>query len=109
MECDISAGPKNGTLTSYPYNLDRKGSVSTSFKQISDPKGRSDIQLFNDIFDSANKYKNNLNYGPLVLGDSYNSNSYTRGILEDVGIINPPLPDGLFYPGWTKPVSLKKP
>ncbi len=110
LECDVSAGPSTGgKMEPYTYNTDRKGGLSKYYTSIKDPKGRSDKELFNDILKSSGKYKNDLFYDPVALGGCYNSNSYTRGILKDVGIKNPPLPANLkWFPGWTKPIPLDK-
>jgi RHS repeat-associated protein len=110
LECDVSAGSSQGRLTAYPFDTDRRGTVSKYVSEpINDPKGRSDIELFNDILDSASKYRNDLFYDPVALGGCYNSNSYVRGLLKDVGFNNPPLPtDDLWFPGWTKPIPIKK-
>ncbi|MBU4488543.1 MAG: hypothetical protein KKI13_05705 [Candidatus Omnitrophica bacterium] len=110
LEADLSGGrSKEGMLTQYPHDLDRMTNPGMSNKPIKDPKGRSDTQLINDILDSASKYDNGLVYDPLAQGGCYNSNSYVRGVLNDAGISNPPLPEsGHFYPGWTHPIPLQK-
>ncbi|MFA4842824.1 MAG: RHS repeat-associated core domain-containing protein [Candidatus Omnitrophota bacterium] len=118
-EATLSANPNwrpnldslYGNLTAYPSNKSDRPSKLKNIQRIQDPLGRSDTQLIKAIINSANKYQNNLPYDPVPAVEDpsvpqpYNSNSYTRGILKDAGIPNPPnLPGG--QPGWDMPIPL---
>ena len=116
LEATLSANPNHkpnfnspffGNLTAYPSDpSDRPDKLKTS-QRIIDPQKRSDTQLIKDIINSANKYKNDLPYDPTPFPPYYNSNSYTRGVLKDAKINNPPNLTGI-KPGWNYPIPLRK-
>ena len=57
------------------------------------------------LFNANANYKNNLDYAlfPNKNSSSYNSNSYTSGILEAVGITPPTLPKSTINAQWSDP------
>jgi hypothetical protein len=105
LEATLSANPRNGILTATPNDLNDRPGELEQMQRILDK--RSDTQLINDIFGSADKYGNNLKYGatPSQSDDSYNSNSYTYGVLNDAGVTNIPNLNG-WEPGADKPIPL---
>jgi RHS repeat-associated protein len=121
LEATLSANPNwklnldslYGNLIAYPSNKSDRPSNLKNIERIIDPLKRSDTQLIRDIINSANKYHNNLPCDPdPSIGDpsveqSYNSNSYTRGVFKDAGIPNPPLLPG-WIPGWDIPIPLNE-
>ncbi len=95
-------------LTQYSYDTDKMTNPGMKIILLNDPQNRSDTQLIKDILNSTVQYDNDLTYDPFALGGCYNSNSYVRGILKSSKIENPPLPDKRLYPGWTKPITLRR-
>ncbi|MDP2922091.1 MAG: RHS repeat-associated core domain-containing protein [Candidatus Omnitrophota bacterium] len=117
LEATLSANPNNkpnlnsffGNLVANPTNFapDRTNNLK-NIQRILDPKRRSDSQLINDFLSSAGKYKDNLPYDPTPwsFDPFYNSNSYTSGIILDVGCLLPNLHG--WEPGADKPIRLNK-
>ena len=98
-----------GTLTATPNIIGDRPERLHDIQRINDPFGRSDTQLIQDIFASAEHYKNNLPYDPTPwsFDPYYNSNSYVYGMLEGAGITDiPNLP--WWEPGADKSIKKKK-
>lgn len=115
MEATFSANPNwkpnlkgaFGRLRANPSTINDRPERLKTIQRIYDPKKRSDTQLIKDIGNSASKYKDNLTYHPFPtsIDPTYNSNSYTSGVLQDAGISDIPK-IGNFKPGANKPIPL---
>ncbi|HXD75460.1 MAG TPA: hypothetical protein VN628_17060, partial [Vicinamibacterales bacterium] len=68
----------------------------------------SEKDIVGGLLRSDGYYHDDLFYScfPTSLDDTYNSNSYTHGLLDKVGLASPLIPFLLryFHPGWQKPV-----
>jgi len=68
------------------------------------PSGMTDTQFIQALIAAAASYQNNQFYALFPVGDAYNSNSYTAGVIIKAGGAPPPLP-GL-KPGYGHPLPL---
>ena len=93
-----------GTLVSDP---NRPSDVELSNKaelQQVDLGGKSEDAVISDLLAADAGYRDDLAYGliPLPFGPGYNSNSYTPGLLQSVGLRPPAVRHNV--PGYNKPV-----
>ena len=94
-------------LTKYPSDIKGDRPENLRHKRIiEDPQKRSDADFINALFKSAAKYKNNLPYDWLAVGKSYNSNSFTAGILKDAAGKDISVDFERWQPGGDKPIPL---
>ncbi len=73
--------------------------------QVVRPSGMTDTQFINSLIKSAEAYQNNATYAPIpsVRGESYNSNSFVSGVIQNAGASSPSLPG--IAPGYDKPLQ----
>jgi len=103
--------PPFGSLQSQPgADLSQQGPPG---EPLSPPAGLSDTQFIDALLSADSYYRNNNNsstpynfdpdQAPFFAG--LNSNSYTAGILNDLGLQVPKFPGNNWTPGFDKPVS----
>jgi RHS repeat-associated protein len=109
-------GQKGGNSNWYNYlgnlqsafNYESDSLVNATFSQIlKTPKGMTDTQFINNLYNAAASYKNNVNYDVFPeLNSGYNSNSYVSGVIGAAGGTPPVLQTyGLFQvPGYYSPI-----
>jgi len=107
------AGVQNGNapnLVSSPNNPgDSPGTACNpgrlkNLTLVPTPAGMTDTQFIQALIAAAGSYQNNLPYAPFPLGDAYNSNSYTAGVIIKAGGTPPALPG--IQPGYGHPIPL---
>jgi len=106
----LSAHPQDNLLVATPNDPGNAQEKLHNLTLVIDPFGRSDAQLIHDIIMTSRQYHNDLPYSevPTSFDATYNSNSYTSGVLRAAAIPNPPdLPE--WQPGYDKPMPLQSP
>jgi hypothetical protein len=107
------AGAQNGNwpnLVSFPnYPRDNPGSEChpgrlKNLTLVPTPAGMTDSQFIRALISEAGSYLNNLPYGLVPFGYSYNSNSYVSGVIIAAGGTPPELPKE--QPGYGHPIPL---
>ena len=109
----LGAGPEGGFLVSNP-NRERDVALDRNNynHDLQLPVNVTEEEMIYRLFATDAAYRDNLDYDFYPQGffgggsDGYNSNSYTRGLLESVGFRDLPRFNGSVVPGWNKPVPL---
>jgi RHS repeat-associated protein len=107
----LGAGPEGGLLVSNP-NRERDVTLDRNNynHDLQLPANVTEEEMIYRLFSADAAYHDNLDYDFYPNGffgggsDGYNSNSYTRGLLESVGFRGLPRFNGSVVPGWSKPV-----
>jgi RHS repeat-associated protein len=76
----------------------------TDLTRVSCPSGISDTDFIRQMLNAARRYRNNELYLPFPGVFTYNSNSYTSGIIRSAGGVPPVLPGS--QPGYNKPLPI---
>lgn len=107
----ISAGPESNRLVSSPNRSSDLGPQEGAV-EFAIPKGKSELQYFNDVARADSAYNDKLDYdlfpaqegqgSIFVPDDGYNSNSFVSGLLGATGVKPPSIDTNL--PGYDKPV-----
>ncbi len=108
----LGAGPESGMLVN---GINRERDLDISIKmdrQVVDINSQSEDVVISSLISGHNSYKNKLDYDLFpaqegkgvwyIADDSYNSNSYTSGLLNSTGLNAPAI--NVNVPGYTKPV-----
>ena len=113
----MGAGPEkvndiNRLVSDYGRDRDvdrpNNGSIELDPKLCSNDK--TEDELIQELFDIDSRYGDDAIYElfPKSGSNGYNSNSYTRGLLEKSGYLIPyPEPQVYNVPGWNKPLPMK--
>ena len=107
----ISTGPESNRLVSSPNRSSDLGPQEGAV-EFAIPKGKSELQYFNDVARADSAYNDKLEYdlfpaqagqaSTFVADDGYNSNSFVSGLLGETGVKPPSINTNL--PGYDKPV-----
>jgi RHS repeat-associated protein len=110
--CTLGAGPGQFDSSRLISHTNRERDADLTIKDEYVPvnlNGKDEDVVIKELFENNRRYKQNLQkYGkfPGSKGDTYNSNSYTSGLLRSTGLEPPSLNSNV--PGYDKPVPIKK-
>lgn len=116
----IGAGPGSPFWQYLVSDLNRSHDIEPHDSSILLPVGNTyatEDELIDELLRLDSYYKDNLDYDAfprntgdmrlLIADDSYNSNSYTAGLVEAAGLPRPSISGVLRVTGWDKPVPVQ--
>jgi len=93
-----------GSLVSAPNYPGDDPTNLTDLTRVSCPTGISDTDFIRRMLSAARRYRNDEPYAPFPAVLTYNSNSYTAGIIRAAGADPPALPGS--QPGYSRPLPI---
>ena len=93
-----------GSLVTAPNYPGDDPTNLTDLTRVSCPTGISDTDFIRRMLSAARRYRNNEPYAPFPAVFTYNSNSYTSGIMRAAGADPPALPGS--QPGYNRPLPI---